>query len=435
MSDPSQRPVLDGVLDEPIWRQAPVLTGLRQVEPVEAGEPTEETEVRIVYDEQSLFIGVTCRDRDPSTIRATIMQRDASLQPDDSVAIVLDTFHDRRNAFYFSIGAAGGLLDALIAKNGSEFNRNWDGIWDGRARVTSEGWVAEVEIPFATLSFKEGETTWGFNVQRVIRRGHEILRWSSPSPRYDLDHVAEAGTLVGLTGMHQGLGIDLVPFGEAKRTRERATDRDYTNVTAGGDLYWRVTPNVKFSLSVNTDFAETEVDDRQVNLTRFPLFFPEKRRLFLEDANDFVFANGEDNDVLPFHSRRIGLDDAGEEVPILFASKLTGRTDDFSFGLLDAQTAQHHDLDPQNLSVGRYEQNLFAQSTAGVIFTHGDPNGVSTSSTYGADYNYRTDQFLGDRNFRFGTWFLRSDTSGVSGEDKAYNAHVSYPNDEVEAAL
>jgi hypothetical protein len=435
ITDATQRPVVDGVLDEPIWQQAAVLADLRQVEPVEAGEPTERTEVRVIYDDRSLFIGVICHARDPSTIRASVMQRDASLQPDDYVAILLDTFHDRRNAFYFAIGAAGGMLDALVAKNGADFNQNWDGIWDGRARVTADGWVAEIEIPFETLNFKQGETTWGFNVQRVIRSGHEILRWASPSPRYDFDYVANAGTLNGLTGMRQSLGLDFVPFVVGKNTRERATDREYSTSDVGFDLYWRMTPNLKLSLSVNTDFAETEVDDRRVNLTRFPLFFPEKRRFFLEDANNFVFANGEDATILPFFSRRIGLDADGNEVPILTAAKFTGRTDDFSVGLMDVETDQFHDLDRQNLLVGRYEQNIFDESTAGVIFTHGDPTGATTSSTYGADYNYRTDAFLGDRNLRFGTWFLRSDTEDVSGDDQAYNARISYPNDEVEAAF
>jgi hypothetical protein len=151
--------VLDGVLDEPVWRRAPLLSGFKQAEPVEGAEPTEQTEVRIVYDERTLFIGVLCRDRDPATIRATVMERDASLRPDDSIALLLDTFHDRRNAFYFAVSAAGGMVDALIAKNGAEFNQEWDGIWDARARITAEGWVAEIEIPFATLSFREDVTT------------------------------------------------------------------------------------------------------------------------------------------------------------------------------------------------------------------------------------------------------------------------------------
>src|SRR5262249_11123062 len=145
--DPAQRPKLDGFLDEPIWAQAPVLSDLRQAEPVEGSQPSERTEVRIVYDEKTLFIGVLCRDRDPATIRPTVMERDASQQPDDSIAILLDTFHDRRNAFYFQMSAAGGMRDALVAKNGAEFNVQWDGIWDGRARVTAEGWVAEIAIP------------------------------------------------------------------------------------------------------------------------------------------------------------------------------------------------------------------------------------------------------------------------------------------------
>jgi hypothetical protein len=435
IADPARRPVIDGVLDDSIWSEAPLLDGLRQVEPKEGGEPTERTEVRVVYDDHSLFIGVLCRDHDPSTIRATVMKRDASLQPDDSIAILLDTFHDRRNAFYFAVGAAGGMVDALVAKNGAEFDQDWNGIWDARARLTPDGWAAEFEIPFATLNFKAGETTWGFNVQRVIRRGHEILRWASPNPRFDFDFVANAGTITGMTGMQQSLGLDVVPFAVGKSVHDSEEGRDYTKGQVGFDLYWRITPNFKLSLSTNTDFAETEVDDRKVNLTRFPLLFPEKRRFFLEDSNNFVFANGEESMVLPYFSRTIGLAPDGSTIPILTAAKFTGRTDDFSIGLMDVVTDAHGDIDRQNLVVGRYEQNLFDQSTAGVVFTSGDPSGATNSSTYGGDYNYRSDTFLGDRNLRFGTWFLRSDDGDATGHDKAYNAHVSYPNDEVEASF
>ena len=435
IADPAERPVLDGFLDEPVWQRAPLLSDLKQAEPVEGAEPSERTDVRIVYDERTLFVGVLCRDRDPATIRATIMERDGSLRPDDSIAILLDTFHDRRNAFYFAVSAAGGMVDALIAKNGAEFNQEWDGIWDARARVAPEGWVAEIEIPFATLSFREEATTWGFNFQRMVRRNLEFVRWASPSARIDFDSVANAGTLTGLAGMQQSLGVDVVPFGVGKYVNQRGSDRAYSNGDVGFDLFWHMTPNFKLSLSANTDFAETEVDDRQVNLTRFPLFFPEKRRFFLEDANNFVFANSERTDVLPYFSRRFGLDENGQEVPILVAAKVTGRTDDFSVGLMNVETDELHDLDRQNLTVGRFEQNLFEQSTAGVIFTHGDPSGANQSSTYGFDYNYRTDAFGGDRNLSAGSWFLRTASDGATGDGDAYNAHVTYPNDVIEAAF
>ena len=429
------RPVVDGVLDEPVWQQAPLLSELRQVEPVGGAVPTEATEVRIVYDDASIFVAVLCRDCDPATIRATQRRRDGPLMTDDSVSLFFDTFLDRRNAFYFGVGAGGSMLDALVAKNGAEFNRNWDGIWDAAARVTSEGWIAEFEIPFETLSFPADAGRWGFNVQRRIRRRNEQARWSSPDPNVDFDWVANAGTLTGLHGMKQALGIDVVPFAVDTYARDRGTDREYTNGNAGLDLYWRMTPSFKLSLSANTDFAETEVDERQVNLTRFPLFFPEKRRFFLEDASNFVFAQGEDASVLPFFSRRIGRDDSGDEIPILLASKLTGRNDECSLGLLEVETDSHHDVERKHLLVGRYEQNLFEQSTAGLIFAHGDPTGDARSSTYGADFNYRTDAWLGDDNFRVGGWFLRSATDGVDGRDKAYSARVFYPNDEVEAGF
>ena len=429
------RPVIDGRLDDPAWAQAPLLSELRQVEPVGGAVPTETTEVRIVYDARSLFVGVLCCDRDPATIRATQRKRDGSQQADDSVAFLLDTFLDRRNAFYFSVTAGGGMQDALIAKNGAEFNRNWDGIWDAATRLTPDGWIAEFEIPFATLSFPLDATEWGFNFRRRIRRGNEATRWASPSPNVEFDSVANAGTLTGLRGMEQSLGLDVVPYAVGKHVRDRTADRDYSRGDGGFDLYWRITPDWKFSLSANTDFAETEVDERKINLTRFPLFFPEKRRFFLEDSSNFVFGAGDGSQVLPFFSRRIGRDDSGEEIPILLASKVTGRTEERSLGLLEVETDTHHDVERKHLLVGRFEQNLFEQSTAGVIFTHGDPTGDAKSDTYGADWNYRTDRFLGDRNFRVGGSIVRSDTSDVHGRDKSYAARIAYPNDEVEAAF
>jgi len=435
LPDGVERPVVDGVLDEPAWRLAPLLPALRQVEPVAGAEPSELTDVRIVYDSKSLFVGVLCRVRDPATIRATQRRRDGDLQPDDSIAFLLDTFLDRRNAFYFAVGAAGAMVDALIAKNGAEFDRNWDGIWDASTRITPDGWIAEVEIPLATLSYRPEGSAWGFNFRRQIRRGNESTRWASPDPRFDFDWVANAGTLTGLSGLPRSLGLDVVPYAAGKHVRDRPDDREYSRFDAGFDVYWRMTAGLKLALSVNTDFAETEVDERRVNLTRFPLFFPEKRRFFLEDDSNFVFAQGDRSDVLPYFSRRIGRDDEGGEIPILLATKLTGRTEDYSFGLMEVETDEQHEIDRKHLFVGRYEQNVLAQSTAGVILTHGDPVGDTTSSTYGADFNYRSDGFLGDRNLRFGGYLVRSDTSGVDGDDLAWNARVSYPNDEIEAAL
>ncbi len=441
LEDDQAAPVVDGRLEEEVWKSAPVLGPLLQVEPVAGAPASERTELRIVQDSNAIYLALYCFDREPHQIRDTQMERDARLNPDDRVEMLLDTFHDHRSAFWFQIGAGGSKGDALIDRNGALFNKEWDGIWDGKVRITSEGWFAELRLPLHTLNFNPQGTAWGFNVRRFIRRRNEEVRWASPSPRIQFFSVANAGVIEGFRGLRQGLGFDVVPFVVVDWQHDRLKGRRVTTFEPGADAYYRITPGTKLSVSVNTDFAETEVDDREVNLTRFPLFFPEKRDFFLEDSGNFSFAQATTSagpgemgapDVLPFFSRRIGLDDEGEEVPILAAVKYTARTRDFSLGLMDVETEDLHQLDSRNLFVGRYSHNLLEQSDAGVIFTHGNPTGDESSETFGFDFNYRTDRWLGDRNLRLSTYLLKTDTSGISGDDLAYHASVRFPNDEID---
>jgi len=434
LGDEDERPAIDGVLDEAIWSRAEPITNFRQTIPVEDADPSEATEVRILVDSRTIFVGVVCFDSDPGAIRATQARRDANLDPDDRIELLFDTFHDRRNAFWFQVGAAGSRGDALLARNGAEFNKQWDGIWHGRARITERGWEAEIEIPAASINFDPTARTWGFNVRRHIRRRSEEVRWASPSPRIRFFWPANAGNLEGIDGLEQGIGLDVKPFGVAD---SRYTDGDDDlDLDAGIDLFYRYSPDSKVSVSINTDFAETEADSRRVNLTRFPLFFPEKRDFFLEDSGNFLFGGGggrhRSADVLPFFSRRIGIDGDGNEVPLHVAAKLTGRVDSLSYGFLDVQTSTERDLDARNLSVGRISKNVFEQSDVGMIWTHGDPTGTDGNDTYGADFNYRTDRFLGDRNLQVSTYALKTDTDGIDSDDHAYYASVAYPNDEVD---
>ncbi len=433
-------PVIDGLFNDEAWDGVPGIGPLLQVEPVAGAPASEETEIRICRDEVGIYFSIRCFDREPEAIRATQMQRDADLGPDDRVELILDPFLDRRNGFWFQIGAAGSKGDALISRNGSSFNKQWDGIWYGSARITAQGWQAEVAIPAQTLNFDAQGGTWGFNIRRHIRRRTEEVRWASPTPRIGFFTISNAGTIDGLGGLEQGIGLDVVPFGVANFDRD-GTDGDEVMVgDVGLDAFWRITPETKLSFSVNTDFAETDVDSRRVNLTRFPLFFPEKRDFFLEDSGIFSFGitggfRGNRSEVIPFFSRRIGIDDDGEEVPLLGAVKLTGRTESYGFGVMDVQTDSTRTLDGENLFTGRFSKNLLEQSDIGVIWTHGNPESGSRSDTYGADFNYRTDEFLGDSNLRFSTWVLRSDNGGVDADDLSYAAKVAFPNDEVDLAL
>jgi hypothetical protein len=433
------RPRIDGDLSDPVWRDAAVLGDLTQVEPIAGAAPSERTVVRLAYDARGLYIALECFDREPSGIRATQMMRDAVLDPDDRVEILIDTFLDRRNAFWFQIGAAGSLGDALVARNGGSFNKRWDGIWSGAARVTDAGWQAELEIPMATLSFDPDGSAWGFNLRRHIRRRTEEARWSGAENRIDFFSVANAGTLTGLSGLEQGLGLDLKPFAVVESEHDAARDDTDTEPDAGLDLFWRLTPKLKLSASLNTDFAETEVDERLVNLTRFPLFFPEKRDFFLEDSGVFEFASAQGfdgpRDVIPFFSRRIGLDANGAEVPLAAAAKLTGRAGGFGFGLMQVETDEAASLDRASLFVGRLQRDVLGQSDAGLIFTRGDPTQDASAETYGADLNLRTDEFLGDRNLRLASWVLQTSNEGAGSDDLAYGALLSYPNDVWEWSL
>lgn len=421
-------PVIDGVLDEACWRDAPTLGELRQMTPRVDAEPSERTEVRLLHDGRTLFIGLHCFDSAPAEIVATLRRRDDDLDPDDRVEIIIDTFRDRRSAYFFQIGAAGSIGDALMSGNGRSFNKPWDAIWQGRATIDASGWHAELAIPFESIAFDPADPTWGFNLNRVIKRKEEFLRWSGHARDDSFFRMTSAGDVTGLEGARQGLGLDLVPFFTAKARHERDGDDDLAG-EPGLDAFYRITPSLQAALTLNTDFAETEVDDRRVNLTRFPLFFPEKRDFFLQDAGIFEFGSGGATTLLPFFSRRIGLDAAGTPVPIQGGGKLTGRAGDWNIGVLAVVTDATATLDRENLFVSRVSRNFGEQSSVGVLATAGDPTSAGSSATYGADVSLGTSRFLGDKQLRGGAYVLRSDNEGVEGDDVAFGGELSYPND------
>jgi len=306
---------VDGILDEPVWREHPGIGEFVQVEPRQGEPPTESTLIRLVYDEDALYIGVYCYDSSPKTILATQMSRDSRLRSDDNIEILLDTFHDRRNAYFFQTNPNGAMVDGRITES-SRPNVNWDGIWQVKVAIVEDGWTAEFEIPFKTLAFRPGDNSWGFNAGRELARIREETRWASPSLDIRFNQVAMAGSIEGLEGLSQGVGLDIKPYGLVGYNRDvEAEDQSRILADAGVDVFYRATNNLMSSTTINTDFAETEVDTRQVNMTRFSLFFPEKRAFFLEDAGIFQFGiqgsgGGPDRrppDIVPFFSRRIGL--------------------------------------------------------------------------------------------------------------------------------
>ena len=427
-------PVIDGKLDDAVWNTARPIGEFRQIDP-ELGAPcSEETEVRFLHDSDALYLYIRCADREPDKILGTSRERDALLDVDDRVEIVFDTFHDRRNAFFFQINAEGSKGDALITNNGANFNKPWDGLWDGVARIDEHGWSAELALPFKTLAFDPDGEVWGFNIERYIGRKRENARWANVTRDYRLFNIYHTGELRGLEGMRQGIGLDVVPFFASNWQNDRVEGDKTLEGEPGFDLFYKLIPSLTFALTVNTDFAETEVDARQINLTRFPLFFPERRDFFLQDAGVFEFGlnnagGGGDRSLIPFFSRRIGLDANGEEVPIVAGAKLTGRAGEYGIGVLDVVTDELDELDGQNLFAGRITRDLGEQSTVGLIVTDGNPTGAADNSVYGLDATWRTSEFRGGKSLVTSGFFLRADSEDLSGEESAFGLSVLAPSD------
>ncbi len=440
---------VDGILNEADWQKEPSIANLTQVEPYSGEEPTEATKIWLAYNKDFLYIAVRCEDSRPGQIVATEMKRDAMLMENDNIEIILDTFHDHRNAYFFSTNPAGAMVDGRISEN--QFAAlEWDGIWNVRTQMDAEGWSAEFEIPFKTIGFNPNLSEWGFNISRYLARNREGSRWASPSLDVRTHHVVEAGQITGFENISQGLGLDIKPYGITGFTRDiYQPDVWKAEYDGGGDIFYRITSNLISSTTINTDFAETEVDTRQINLTRFPLFFPEKRSFFLEDAGTFEFAKGDHvgppfmnngGDVMPFFSRRIGLVN-GTEVPLRLGQKLTGKIGRFDIGLLDVQTGrldasenpEGYDVASKNLFVGRVKTNFLSQSYVGVMVTNGDPTGLTSNQMAGLDLKLATSNFLNSsKNLSLMLFGTRTETTGLDRRNNAYGGTIAYPNDLME---
>ncbi len=428
-------PVIDGVMDEPLWEDAAVIENLTQVEPKEGAEPTQRTEIRIVYDSDSLYVGVRAFDSEPEKIIANQLLRDAPLGDDDRVAIIIDPYFDHRNGFLFGVNPLGSRRDALIENNGRRTVFDWDGIWYAKATIDDEGWTAEFAVPYKTISFNKDTTRWGFNIIRVIRRDNEVIRWSSARQNLRTTSISTIGVIEDIKDITQGAGLDFVPYvkGTIRDDDERGTGNDFD---AGFDLFYKLTPSMNLAFTVNTDFAETEVDDRQVNLTRFPLFFPEKRDFFLQDAGIFEFA-GISRNPIPFFSRRIGLDKAGRPVDLIAGAKLTGRAGALNLGIQSVYQDDFQDVDEQLLTVGRVSLNVLEESTVGLITTIGDPTSNDDNYIVGGDFNFRNSKVFGDKVVTSNLFFLHSSSPDTVGDDQSWGATATlrYPKDRINASI
>jgi len=434
----TDRITVDGNLDEAMWSQAPKIGELVQRQPDTGQAPTEQTEVTLLYDANNLYVGITAFDSEPDKVIGTVMERDGSLRSDDSIEIILDTFRTQQNAFYFATNPAGAFVDGLAYDN-QELNTDWNAIWEVRTKRTDSGWVAEIAIPFKSLNFPEESNQWGFNIERNIIRKLEQSRWSGARLETDFLQISEAGRITNLQGLNQGIGLDIRPFVAASWLDSDTSSDDGFDAEPGVDISYNITPSLKLTGTINTDFGETEVDERQINLGRFSIRFPEKRSFFLEDAGVFAFASTGPSspggippasaDVFPFFSRRIGLV-RGQEVPLDAGIKLTGKVGQTELGVLNVLSGSTSFVDSENLMVGRFKQNILEQSYIGGIYTNGNPTSGPSSSTYGVDARFATSDLLGkSQNFAVSAYTVQSDSGEDSGEGQSYGISAHYPND------
>ena len=435
---------IDGHLDEPPWARAAVASGFRQREPREGQPATQPTEVRVLYDARSLYLGVLARDSDPQRVVAHIRQRDKLLAPtgfdesyefagDDAVAILLDPFRDRRNAVVFATNANGAEFEALITDESGAFNVDWRAVWTVRAQRVPAGWSAEIAIPFRSLRYPSSSPDgWGINVWRMMRRDNEETLWTAWSrDGGGFRRVSQAGRLVGLTDLpRSGLNLEVKPYGLAGLTQERdAEGRLHTarDPSVGLDAKWEVRPGLVLDGTVHPDFAQVEADEERVNLTRFDLFFPEKRDFFLENAGIFDFGwRGQDETppFLLFFSRRIGIGkDDESRIPVRGGVRLSGRMGGQTVGLLDVYTGPGAGQPAANYGVLRIKRDLGRSNYLGGMLV--DRRDADESNTAGGlDASFWPAESVNLQAFAARTW-----TAGPGSDGSAWRVSGDYSGD------
>ena len=442
-----ERVLFDGLVNESFWQRAGSADNFIQQDPRNGEPATERTDVRVVYDEEALYIGAICYDSDPDGWLGYERRRDQTLGADDRFQWVLDPYLDGQNGYFFEINPSGLMGDGLISSTSVQ-NRNWDGIWDLRVRHTDVGWTVEIQIPFRTLNFDPNQTDWGINFQRTVRRKNEESYWNGWARNQTLRRLTSTGLLRGMENLTQGKGLDIRPYGVTSAGAEPGRNNPKTEVdgNAGFDLFYSITPSLRANFTVNTDFAQTEVDQPQVNLTQYSLFFPERRTFFLEGAGNFVFSSvaqsggggggagfsaGGDTSIVPYFSRRIGLGEDATPQKIDHGFQLTGQLGKADVGFLQVRTAEEEGMVGEDFTVLRVKRRMMTQSYVGALYTLRNPRdaGASTLQTSGVDVRLATTTFRGSKNL-FTTGFALWNTNPAgTGRNAAFGATVDYPND------
>ncbi len=431
---------VDGRLDEPAWQSAAPATDFYQWQ--RPGEmASEQTEVRFLYDDDNLYVGVTLWDSQIERRVVNELKEDYNFRDTDGITMHLDSLHDRRSGFTFGTNPAGAKRDGQLSNDGA-LNVDFDNVWDVKVRIGDDAWFAEFVIPFKSLRFLNTPTQeWGVNLSRRLLRSNEESMWAPIPVRFSAIRMSLAGTLVGIENIRPGRNLKVKPYLSAGVTQVRTDGRMQTirslgklrglesGYDGGVDFKYGVSPSITFDATYHTDFAQVEVDQQQVNLTRFNLFFPEKRDFFLENAGTFSFGSsgsGGNSNLVPFFSRRIGLGPSGTPIPIVGGARLTGKVGAYDLGILTMKAESLGATPSNNYLVGRLKRNLMARSWVGGIVTNRD-------STLQGDYNrvYGADAHVVLDKLEFDSYLLKSDTPGKSGKNQARKLSALWRDDEL----
>jgi len=422
-------PKIDGLLNEDLWEMVKSATHFIQKQPDEGQSSSEKTEVRVIYDDVNLYFGVMCFDSSPDQIVANEKRRDSeAIYQNDHVRILLDTFKDRRNGYVFVTNPLGARLDIQIRKEGKReggsphmanpnINIDWNGVWKVQSAILENGWSTEIEIPLSSIRFNEhSKDGWGINFFRNIRRKNEESTWA-PLPRnLEFHKISLAGVIHGLDEMEKGLNLQVKPYLVADRVFERddtGNGHSQDHIDGGFDIKFGLSSNMTADITFNTDFSQVEADDQQINLTRFSLYYPEKREFFLE--NSAVFSVGSAGDAMIFFSRRIGLSEEGEEIPLWGGVKIAGKAGRFNLGLINLQSRRRGDIPSNNFTVVRMSRDIFRQSVLGFMMTN-------RQSTKSGDYNRALaidGDFVFGENFSMNGYLSMTSTPGLSDDNLA----------------
>jgi Domain of unknown function (DUF5916)/Carbohydrate family 9 binding domain-like len=421
-----QPPRLDGTLDDPAWKAAEPILDFSEREPHEGQPPTEKTEVRVLYTRRAVYFGITCYDSQPDKIVAQELRRDVNQDLDDHFEILIDSTHDRRNAYVFQVNPLGTQRDGLITEerggpNGDEFDPGWDGVWTSAARITSTGWTATIAIPFSTLNFTQSQDViWGMNFKRFIRRKNEEDLWAAFQRIYGLPRVSEAGELRGISDIDSGRLFIVKPYLLGGWDRLSGSGNKALH-TGGLDVKYGLRSNLVLNVTANTDFADSDVDQQQFNLTPFKIFLPEKRPFFLENAGIFDFSTGGIDRM--FFSRQIGIDPVtGEVVPINFGAKLTGSLGPYQLGVMDVETRSSGPNPFANYAVVRAKRSLFGGSYIGAMII--DKRSGNAQDPY--NQSGGLDMRLVFKNLVLFGWGAATRSPGLSGGNTDAGLLVNY---------